>query len=272
MRFLVFFIFSLLFCAAAHSEVFSPNMSADYESPQLAGTAHEDGIRYVHLNLQGGSELKLISPERWAPILDLVRASLPEIHRDSEQLFGDIPALITSIRLIDDKHFFQTTGAPKWTSALYFRGEIMIPIESPNHVDLRTLNFAVRHEYTHAVIHALSDGKCPGWLDEGLAQWVEDGNNPVVRPSLRRWLREHQPLKLEFLQQGFTQLDYELASAAYAQSLFSAHQAINIFGFKSIRLFFDGLRNGLGQGVAFERAFSMPQRVFEENLGRALLK
>lgn len=270
MRLFYYLVFSLFLCSRVYAEISWPDIKRIYASTHFPNTLRAETLRYAQINLQGGSELKISSPERWAPLVDRATASSTKVHQDFEEYLGSIPPVATSIRLIENSQFFRLTGAPKWTNAVYYRGEIMIPIESSNEINLKKFDLTVRHEFSHAIINALSGGRCPGWLDEGLAQWAEGSHNPVFRMSLRRWLLENQPLALGGLQKGFTELDYELASAAYAQSLFAAHQVIYTFGFKSLRVFFDGLRQGLEQGVAFERAFLMSEKVFERKLKRAL--
>lgn len=272
LRFLSFWTVALLLSTPAHSEVPAVNTDQNYSSSaQLTRSALDDDDQLVSVSLDGGSELKLISPQKWAPLISGVVEPVTNIHRDFERTFGRLPPFKASVRLTDSEDFFRSTGAPTWTTAVYYRGEILIPIRSSEEVDLKTLRRSIRHEYTHALIHALSDGKCPGWLDEGLAQWAEDESNTIAQSSIPRLLIEHQPLRLELLQEGFTKLDYELASVAYAESLFAAKQVITTFGFERIRVFFDGLRQGLRKGTAFERAFSTSEDEFEQKLGRALL-
>ena len=230
----------------------------------------EDGHYRAQLNLQNGSLLTLIVPDNCTTLAGKLSTFLSEVHREFETFFGALPQIKASIRLADDEFFFRLTGAPSWTSAVYFRKEIVIRLEASGQVDLDALRRAVRHEYAHAVVHALSGGKCPGWLDEGLAQWVEGGDSAAIRPSLREWLVQHEPVRLSLLQEGFTKLDAEMVPPAYAQSFLAAHELMSASGFKSIRSFFDRLRQGQEREAAFEQAFSMSEHAFEKTLDRAL--
>jgi len=230
----------------------------------------ESTLRFVPLDLKGGTQLVLVSPREWNPIADQIGHSLEGLHTRFSEMFGDIPAFKSSIRLMDEDMFFRTTGAPKWTNALFLRGEIIIPISAAGPPSAESLLRTVRHEYTHAVIHAMSDGRCPGWLDEGIAQWAEGQENPALRPALARWLQNQSPVSLSLLQGGFTRLDSQMVPAAYAQSLFAANTVINTFGFDRVRIYLDRLNQGLDSNRAFEKSFNISEKQFEGQLGQQL--
>ncbi|MDP3721909.1 MAG: tetratricopeptide repeat protein, partial [Candidatus Omnitrophota bacterium] len=58
---------------------------------------------------------------------------------------------------------------PDWVGA-YFDGKIRMPLPS-DQLDQATVEQILFHEYTHAVIHDLTNGTCPLWLNEGLAEY-----------------------------------------------------------------------------------------------------
>ncbi len=233
-------------------------------------TAAPERFRLAPIALKGGSHLTLISPESWAPLAYKVSASIIRTHQDFEQKFGDIPPLMTSVHLMDEESFFRVSGAPRWTQALYLRGQIMISLYSLEQVDLDDLFRSVGHEYSHAVVHTLSGGNCPGWLDEGLAQRAEGQVNAALKPALKGWLRQHSPINLSLLAGGFTALDSEMVAPAYAQALFATNRIIDTYGFKALRVFFDGLRKGQDQSSAFKQAFQISSKEFEQQLGEDL--
>jgi len=227
-------------------------------------------VKLSPLSLQGGSQLTIESPQRWSNLSIELLKSLRKTHEVYTKLFGEIPRFESSIRLMDEDTFFLTTGAPRWTNAMYYRGEIIIPLSYSQRVDLPNIYRSLRHEYMHAVIHALSAGRAPGWLDEGLAQWSEGDENPALQPALYEWLNKHEPLNLSLLQGGFTRLDASMVPAAYAQSLFAANTVVNTYGFSPIRHYFDGLRSGLSKEEAFNRAFNLDESGYESKLGQSL--
>lgn len=227
-------------------------------------------LTFAPLLLSGGSHLTLVSPSRWSPVIRRLSHSLEEVHTKYTELFGVIPPLTTSIRLMDEEDFFKSTGAPRWTNALYYKEEIIIPLPQDGHVDWENLLRAVKHEYTHAVVHGLSGGRCPGWLDEGLAQWAEGQENPALRPALLRRLRAAGPVPLTTLQGGFTKLDAKIVPAAYAQSLYLTQTIIRSYGFTALKLFFAALKKGQQRSAAFRGAFRLSEPGFETAMGKTL--
>jgi hypothetical protein len=191
-------------------------------------------------------------------------------HDHFTRLFADIPAFSTSIRLMDEEEFFELTGAPKWTNAMFFRGQIILPLAKGKAIDIENLNRSVRHEYTHALLSALSAGNLPGWIDEGLAQWFEGEESPGLRDALREWLKTHEPVPLTLLQGGFTKLKPEMVPAAYAQSLLATRLVAEKYGFPALAAYFMLLRDGVEKDAAFETAFSISIPDFEQQLGKAL--
>jgi len=242
-------------------------LSASSESVTASGTLKS--VQLPALKLAGGSTLTVLAPPQWAPLARKVGGFIENTHEYFTKIFGDIPSFKTSVRLMDEDSFYVTTGAPKWTNALFYRGQIMIPLNDKPE-DLDDTFRSIRHEYTHAVIHALTNGKCPGWLDEGLAQWAEGQENPALRPALLEWLHGQPPVPLALLQNGFTRLDSKMVPAAYAQSLFAANAVINTYGFEAIRRYFAGLKSGAGKGDAFQKGFDLNEDVFEIRLDTTL--
>jgi hypothetical protein len=265
---------SILAVVGAYVVALPPQMAqADTKSDERARYVQPDEsspLRFTPINLANGSKLTLISPQRWSETAATLIATLNTTHDQFTELFSEIPAFSTSIRLMDEEEFFELTGAPKWTNAMFFRGQIILPIAKTNNVDIENLNRSVKHEYTHAILSALSGGNLPGWIDEGLAQWFEGDESPGLRTALREWLKTNEPVSLSLLQGGFTKLKPEMVPAAYAQSLLATRLVADKYGFPAIANYFLLLRDGVEKEAAFETAFAISLKDFEAQLGRAL--
>lgn len=272
LRCLRFFVLFLVVALPIRSWAESPPENKVIEvKASLATESPANPLRIEPLRLSGGSELTVVSPSEWELTARKLSDSLSVMHGYFTQLFGSIPAFSTKVRLMPQDQFFAETGAPSWTNALYYRGQIMLPISAKNGPDVADLIRSLRHEYTHAVINALSSGKCPGWLDEGMAQWAEGSENPALRPALANWLSNRRPVSLDLLQGGFTKLDPTMVPAAYAQSLYAANAVMNNYGFRRIRIFLDGLRGGQSKEEAFSAAFTVGEGDFEQRLDTVLV-
>jgi hypothetical protein len=171
---------------------------------------------------------------------------------------------------MDEASFYEMTGAPGWTNAMFFRGEIIIPLSTSKPVDLENLHRSVKHEYSHAVLAALSGGSIPGWIDEGLAQWLEGEENPALRNSLRSYLKHSSPVPLNLLQGGFTRLESNMVPAAYAQSLLAVQAMIKAYGIEKIAHYLELLRKSEDKEVAFFAAFGLSENDFEYKLHTTL--
>lgn len=235
----------------------------------------ERAVKAASVQLGAGSELTLSAPKSLESAAQTIQAEISNLHHDYDIIFGSIPPVKAKIKLMTEEDFFVSTGAPSWTNAMYYRGEILIPVANTPRIDLQNLRRAARHEYSHALVHALSGGRCPGWLDEGLAQWAEGEENAALAPALKKWLKANSPVSLSLLQGGFTKLKSDMVPAAYAQSLFAARSIIKTFGFGAIKDYFFELRAGKTPGPklgeeAFARAFSVSQVAFESRLRNAV--
>lgn len=240
--------------------------------PRARYDAHNQHVEVTPVNLADGSRLTVISPAQWSSISTDLLHELRVSHKEHSSRLGRIPAINTSIRLMDEGTFFEYTGAPSWTNALFFRGQILIPLSVTQPIDLDNVRRSVKHEYTHAVIFSLSGGKAPGWFDEGIAQWAEGDENPALRAALKGYLQEHEPVPLKLLQGGFTKLDEKMVPAAYAQSLLATKALIEVYGFDLVAAYLSMMRAGTAPDIAFETAFRTSSARFEEKLTGSLKK
>ncbi|MCB0353976.1 MAG: hypothetical protein KDD64_10640 [Bdellovibrionales bacterium] len=227
-------------------------------------------LRFAPMTLPGGSSLTLVTPVEWEALSIIVTSALNDLHGELSELFGGLPNVKTSVRLMEADRFYERTGAPRWTNALYIRNQIIIPIVDPFRLDTENLRRSVRHEYTHAVVSALSGGRCPGWLDEGLAQWAEGEANPALAPALAQWLQYKRPVSLSLLRGGFTKLDSDMVPAAYAQSLFATKVVMKNQGFEKLGAYLRELKTQNDVNQAFVDSFKLSIPEFEVQLGREL--
>ncbi len=258
------------FCCAISSAFADAGQYGSVSLEKIEVKEKDDGARlnFAPLDLLGGSRLTLISATRLKPLVNRVSELLTTTHGQYSRLFGEIPPLTTKVRLLDPESFYRTTGAPRWTNAMYYRNEIILPVGDD--MDLENLFRSVKHEYTHAVLNSLSNGRCPGWLDEGIAQWAEGSPNPALEPALKGWLISEPPVPLSLLQGGFTKLKTDVVPPAYAQSLFATNMIIKQHGFEGIKSYLKRLRIGRERDDAFKAAFGSDEKGFENLLGKEL--
>lgn len=257
---------AILYIGIASADSKSTDQRARFAAP----TDQDSSLRFTPLDLADGSKLTLISPSHWSDLAEELVISLNRTHDEYTERFERIPAFSSAIRLMDEEAFYELTGAPTWTNAMFFRGEIIIPLSNSKPIDIDNLDRSVRHEFTHAILSSMSGGQIPGWIDEGIAQWAEGQEHPALRKALKSWLKDHEPVPLERLQGGFTKLEPAVVPAAYAQSLLASKAMIKAFGFKKIGNYLTLLRKEVDAPLAFESAFGLTLEDFEEKLGESL--
>lgn len=100
---------------------------------------------------------------------------LEQAYQEIGRTFSYYPDRTILAVLYTDQQFRDVTQSPAWTKAL-FDGKIHLPIGGPIENEA-LLKKVVYHEYTHALVHQLSRGKTPTWLNEGLALYFEEGKS-----------------------------------------------------------------------------------------------
>ena len=125
------------------------------------------------------------------------------------------PDTVTAI-LYTGQQFRDITRSPSWAAAAY-DGRIRIPVLGALK-DPAELDRVVTHEFVHAVIHQMYP-RLPGWLNEGLATYLEPGDHTWLTTRLRS---ADGMIPLSRLTEAFHTMDGADAIVAYAQSYVGA--------------------------------------------------
>lgn len=123
-----------------------------------------------------------------------------------------------TVVLYTQEQFRNATHGPGWASALY-DGKIHVPLGGT--IDDIRLGQVVAHEYTHAVVHRLSNSRAPTWLNEGLAMYFDNAPAP---PATTRWPQ------LQELAGSFMAYDNAQASSAYETSRLATQYLVDRYG------------------------------------------
>jgi len=218
-------------------------------------------LTIIPLTLSNRSNITLTSPSNF-PSLQYIKL-FQKFHKQLFDLFGHIPKFNLKVRFMHENDFFTYTQAPSWTNAIYFKDEIIIPISQHTLKKSKELIRTIKHEYTHAVVNALSNGRCLGWLDEGIAQLMEGKENQILKQVLINSIKAKKLIKLSKLQNGFTKLSEDLVPTAYAQSLYITKMLIRKYGFHAFQRYFEALRKGYSQAGSFIIAFNQNEALVE---------
>ncbi len=213
---------------------------------QLFSRFQQEGTRHFSLLFEGREE-----KDRARMVIHL----LEEAYQEIGKTFSYYPDRTILAVLYTDQQFRDITRSPAWTKAL-FDGKIHLPIGGPieNEALLKKL---VYHEFTHALVHQLSRGKTPTWLNEGLALYFEEGGK-LDRDRLAPPL-----LPLDRLHGSFMAYDESTARRAYAQSRSATAYLIDRYGFFRIKLLLEGLADNAPFPKVFEQILLIPYADFQ---------
>jgi hypothetical protein len=150
---------------------------------------------------------------------------LENAYQDFGELFGRWPVESGRPRirvvLYRKTGFHEATGMGHWAGGV-FDGSVRVPLEDLGR-EKHTLERVLRHEVAHAFVREVGGNRVPGWLNEGLAQWLEE-RNLVDRAreieDARARLAGKTLIPLEKLEGSLSEIQGDEAVAqAYAQAL-----------------------------------------------------
>ena len=154
-----------------------------------------------------------------------------------------------SVSLYSDQTYFDVTQAPSWSAALN-DGKVRIPISGLTDVTPELSN-VLKHELSHSFITQLARGRCPQWLNEGVAQLME--GKSVSRfggHTLAMIYAAHQQIPLYALDGAWTRFDRTQAQVAYAEGLASVEYIRDTYGISDVQR----ILQRIGEGASTESA------------------
>jgi tetratricopeptide (TPR) repeat protein len=172
---------------------------------------------------------------------DILRALEDDFTEISDQLEYTPPEAI-SVVLYTNQEFTDITQAPNWVGALN-DGRIRIPVDGLGTVT-DALAHVLKHELTHSFLTQKTRGRCPVWLQEGIAQYMEGKRSGAAAASLFATFNNHMDVSLASYEGSWLNLEPDEAKAAYAWSLANVEAIVAIDGMSQLSLVLDRITAG----------------------------
>ena len=218
--------------------------------------------RHFTLHYQGDST----SPELQQQIL----ATLESAYQDIARQLSFEPVENVIVILYTKTEFMDITEAPSWASALN-DGKLRIPIGGISAVDAE-LERNLRHELTHSFVHWLSKGRCPTWLNEGLAQLMEPRSAGMYARQLGPLFLDRKAIPFSVLQYSFTRFSPLQAEIAYAESLSATEYLRDRYGMFEIRRMVQSIGSGVEPETALTNSTGMDYATLAQRIGEQMAK
>jgi len=187
---------------------------------------------------------------------------------DLVSTMGLLPRDPIVVVLYTNQTYFDVTLAPTWTAALN-DGKLRIPIEGLTSVT-PDLSRVLKHELAHSFIRQATNGRCPVWLNEGLAQLVEPQSAVKYRTPLTNLFQNGKQTSLQSMEGSFIGLDSSHAAIAYIESLAYVEYIRDSYGMNRIADVMRYLSEGQSPEESLKSAIHDDYAQLEEEFARHL--
>ena len=195
-------------------------------------------------------------------------AALEGGYRDLSAQFGYEPAENIIVILYTQKEFVDITEAPSWVGALN-DGKLRIPMGGVTSLT-PDVGRVLKHELTHSFLNSLTRGRCPVWLNEGLAQMMEPRSSGMYAQQLAGLFQAQKEIPFEVLEHPFMRFSALQAEVAYAESLSAVEYLQNRYGIREIVQMAQSIGSGVGAEQALKNSTGMDYSVLQQRLGEYL--
>jgi len=210
-------------------------------------------------------EGKQTSEEFRRQILAALESDYDDLARD----LGNPPRDNILVTLYTQQAFFDVTRAPNWSAALN-DGKLRIPVSGLNSMTPE-LAHVLKHELAHSFINQLSGGRCPPWLHEGIAQFLEPKSvNGSDGHQLSLLFKTQREIPLNVLEGSFLQFSGAQAYLAYVESLAAVAYINDTYGMSDLQRILERLSQGNSTEAALRATIHSDYGQLESDLARYL--
>jgi tetratricopeptide (TPR) repeat protein len=199
-----------------------------------------------------------------AQILQALESDYDDLVRD----LGNPPRDNVLVTLYTEQAFFDVTHAPTWSGAMN-DGKLRIPISGLSSLTPE-LAHVLKHELAHSFITQLSAGRCPPWLHEGIAQFVEPKSLGGEGRQLALLFKSQHNIPLNVLEGSFLQFSGAQAYVAYAESLAAVSYINDSYGMSDVQRMLQRISQGSSTEAALRATIHSDYGQLESDITRYL--
>jgi tetratricopeptide (TPR) repeat protein len=199
-----------------------------------------------------------------AQILAALETDYDDLVRD----LGNPPRDNILVTLYTEQAFFDVTQAPTWSGAIN-DGKLRIPISGLNSMTVE-LAHVLKHELAHSFITQLSGGRCPPWLHEGIAQFLEPRSLGGNGHQLSVLFKTQRNIPLNALEGSFQRFSGAEAYVAYAESLAAVSYINDSYGMSDLQRILQRISQGSSTEAALRATIHSDYGQFESDLATYL--
>ncbi len=194
---------------------------------------HEGETEHFRLKYNGEA-----APELAQDVLKTLESQFDEISAT----LNYVPPERIGVILYTNQTFMDITRAPSWTGALN-DGRMRIPVEGLSSMT-GELARVLKHELTHSFVSQKTGGRCPVWLQEGIAQYMEGKRSGGNARTLVAAYDNHLDFSLLSYETSWLNLPRDAASNAYAWSLAVVEGIVTVNGMDNLERILERLAVG----------------------------
>jgi tetratricopeptide (TPR) repeat protein len=195
-------------------------------------------------------------------------ATLESQYDDLVRQLGVSPRASISVTLYTEQAFFDVTHAPSWSGAVN-DGKLRIPISGLTSMN-SDLARVLKHELAHSFVNQASGGRCPTWLNEGIAQAMEPKNLASNGRRLSQLFQAQQEIPYNALEGSFMRFSPIEALLAYDESLAAVEYINETYGVSDIQRLMQRLSEGSSTEAALRATLHSDYRQLESDVAKFL--
>lgn len=195
-------------------------------------------------------------------------ATLERHYDDLSSDLGYSPHNSIIVTVYTAQAFFDVTQAPAWSNAVN-DGKLRIPIRGLASVTPE-LSRILKHELTHSFVAQMSAGRCPTWLQEGIAQMEEGKSGAPSGHQLAQLFASDHEIPLNMLEGSFMSFSSGEAVLAYAESQAAAEYIRDSYGINEISRILAQLQQGSSTEAAMRSVIHSDYSRLQSEMARWL--